>query len=182
METTISKVLESNETFLVPGRHRQKMADMQYSVCLHPHSTHVPLILITFSCIGVIGLGIYLLQQGMVGIGIYNIKDLYLLGFGSVNANSIVAVAPTGLIATTLFANLPQGILSFLYLTYNGLFTCMLGSYEWSRFARFRKPLRVTAPIESQRSTYYLQLPYTYAIVCLFSLLPRKISWKARLT
>jgi hypothetical protein len=84
-----------------------------------------------------------------------------------VNANSVVSIAPTGLIATTLLANLPQGILSFLYLTYNGLFTCMLGSYEWSRFGQFRKPLRVTAPVESQRSTYYLQLPYTYAIVCL---------------
>jgi hypothetical protein len=33
------------------------------------------------------------------------------------------------------------------------------------RFARFRRPLRVTAPIEDQISTYYLQLPYTYAIV-----------------
>jgi hypothetical protein len=104
----------------------------------------------------------------MQNIQIYNIKDLYELGFGSVIANSVVGVAPTGLIATTLFANLPQGILSFLYLTYNGLFTCMLGSLEWSGHARFRKPLRVTAPVESQRSTYYLQLPYTYAIVCLF--------------
>ena len=114
---------------------------------------------------GVIGLGIFLLIQGMIGVGIYNIKDLYALGFGSVNANSVVGIAPTGLIATTLFANLPQGILSFLYLTYNGLFTCMLGSYEWSRFSRFRKALRVTAPVGNQRSTYYLQLPYTYAIV-----------------
>jgi len=170
METTTSKTLESGKPFLVPGRQRQKMVDMQYSVSLHPHSIHTLLILISFSCIGVIGFGIYLLQQGMLTIGIYNIKELYALGFGSVNANSVIGVAPKGLIATTLFANLPQGILSFLYLTYNGLLTCMLGSYEWSRFARFRRPLRVTAPDESQRSTYYLQLPYTYAIVCLFSL------------
>jgi hypothetical protein len=104
----------------------------------------------------------------MQNVGIYNIKDLYDLGFGSVNANSVVGSAPTTLIATTLFANMPQAILSFLYLTYNGLFTCMLGSYEWSRFARFRRSLRVTAPVENQRSTYYLQLPYTYAIVRLF--------------
>ena len=117
------------------------------------------------SCIGVIGFGIYLLKQGMATIKIYSIKELYELGFGSVNVNAVVGVAPRGLIPTTLFANLPQAILSFLYLTYNGLFTCMLGSYEWSRFARFHRPLRVTAPIESQRSTYYLQLPYTYAIV-----------------
>jgi hypothetical protein len=105
----------------------------------------------------------------MGNIQVYTIKELYELGFGSVNSNSVVWVAPTGLVATTLFANLPQGILSFLYLTYNGLFSCMLGAREWSQFARFRKALRVTAPMENQRSTYYLQLPYTYAIVCVFA-------------
>jgi len=47
----------------------------------------------------------------MATIRIYNIKELYALGFGSVNANSVVGIAPQGLIATTLFANLPQGIL-----------------------------------------------------------------------
>jgi hypothetical protein len=101
----------------------------------------------------------------MSTIQIYDIKTLWDLGFGTVNTNSVVGVAPRGLIATTLFANLPQGILSFLYLTYNGLFSCMLGSLEWSRFGRFRKTLRVTAPEGGQRSTYYLQLPYTYALV-----------------
>lgn len=122
------------------------------------------------SCAGTIGFGVYLLISGMENIGIYSIGDLYDLGFGAVNSNSVVGVAPTGLIATTLFANLPQGILSFLYLTYNGLFSCMLGAYEWNRFARSHKPLRVTAPIEGQRSTYYLQLPYIYAIVRYFAL------------
>jgi hypothetical protein len=104
----------------------------------------------------------------MQEINIYKLSDLYALGFGTVNANAVVGIAPTGLLATTLFANLPQGILSFLYLTYNGLFTCMLGSHEWSGFSRSHKPLRVTAPVENQRSTYYLQLPYTYAIVSSF--------------
>lgn len=109
----------------------------------------------------------------MGNIGITNLKDLYELGFGSVSANSVVSIAPTGLIATTLFANMPQAILSFLYLTYNGLFSCMLGADEWSRFALFRKPLRVTLPVGNQRSTYYLQLPYTYAIVSLLLLLSK---------
>jgi len=106
----------------------------------------------------------------MSTINIYDIKTLWDLGFGTVSSDSTVGVAPTGLIATTLFANLPQGILSFLYLTYNGLFSCMFGALEWSHFGRFRKPLRVTAPEGSQRTTYYLQLPYTYAIVGLPSL------------
>lgn len=136
------------------------------------YSIYGHLILINFRCIGFIGFGGFLLQQGMGNVNVYNINDLYELGFGSVNANSVVGWAPTGLIATTLFANLPQGILSFLYLTYNGLFTCMLGSHEWSLFSRSHKPLRVTAPLGNQRSTYYLQLPYTYAIVS-FSPFPR---------
>ena len=40
----------------------------------------------------------------------------------------------------------------------------MLAADEWSRFARHRKALRVTYPTGEQRSTYWLQLPWTYAI------------------
>ena len=136
---------------------------MQHSVS-HPCPTTY-ILLMLLSCTVVIGVGIYLLIQGMMGIGIWNVKELYGLGFGTVNASSVVSIAPTGLIATVLFANLPQGILSFLYLMYNGLFSCVLGAHEWSLFAKSRKPLRVTAPIGKQRSTYYLQLPYYYALV-----------------
>ena len=98
-----------------------------------------------------------------------NITELYTLGFGTVSSNSLVNIPLPGLIATVLLANLLQGILSFLYLTYNGLFSCVLGANEWSRFAQYRQPLRVTTPIGKQHSTYYLQLPYTYAIVSLYS-------------
>ena len=40
----------------------------------------------------------------------------------------------------------------------------MLLGHEWSGYAHFRKPLRVTSPAGSQRSTYRLQLPYIYGI------------------
>ena len=63
-----------------------------------------------------------------------------------------------------LFANLPQTILSFFYLTYNSLFTCMLLGREWSLFGRHHCTLRVTSPGPGQRSTYWLQMPYIYAI------------------
>lgn len=63
-----------------------------------------------------------------------------------------------------LVANSPQALLSFLFLTYNGLFTCMLLSEEWSGYAHERKPLRVTSPVGEQRSTYRLQLPYRYGV------------------
>ena len=69
-----------------------------------------------------------------------------------------------GLHESILIANSPQVLLSFLFLTYNGLFTCMLLGHEWSGYAHVRKPLRVTSPSGSQRSTYRLQLPYKYGI------------------
>jgi hypothetical protein len=41
----------------------------------------------------------------------------------------------------------------------------MLLGYEWSTYARHRKGLRVSRPaIGSQRSTYFLQLPYRFAL------------------
>ena len=35
---------------------------------------------------------------------------------------------------TVLVANAPQVILSFLFLTYNGLYTCMLLADEWNGY------------------------------------------------
>ena len=40
----------------------------------------------------------------------------------------------------------------------------MLLGHEWSGYAHVRKPLRVTSPTGSQRSTYRLQLPYKFGI------------------
>lgn len=72
-------------------------------------------------------------------------------------------------ISVVLLANLPQTIVSFLYLTYNALFTCMLAGKEWDGLARKRKTLRVTNPVGNQRSTYWLQLPYRYSIPLLMT-------------
>lgn len=40
----------------------------------------------------------------------------------------------------------------------------MLMAEEWSGYVHERKPLRVSNPSGSQRSTYRLQLPYRYGI------------------
>ena len=68
------------------------------------------------------------------------------------------------LLARVLLANTPQIVLSILYFMYNSLYTSMLAADEWSRFAQQRKALRVTSPTGKQRSTYWLQIPWTYAI------------------
>ena len=91
------------------------------------------------------------------------------MGFGAVDSRALIDIGlPTGgasgLVSSVLLANLPQAIVSFLYLMYNGLYTCMLLSNEWSKYAVRRIPLRVTTPRGEQRSTYYLQLPYTYGL------------------
>ena len=102
-----------------------------------------------------------------------SISYLWSLGFGTVTAESIITgsgwpayneSAQEALLLMVLISNSPQLILSFLYLTYNGLFTSMLLAKEWSGFAHHRKTLRITSPKGQQRSTYWLQLPYRYSI------------------
>lgn len=91
------------------------------------------------------------------------------LGFGTVEADLVVDTGlpengSHGFAASVLLANLPQLILSLLYMSYNGLYTCMHLAHEYSGFAKHRKPLRVTTPRGKQRTTYWLQLPYKYSI------------------
>jgi hypothetical protein len=52
---------------------------------------------------------------------------------------------------------------------YNSILSAMALSLEWSSFAHVRKFLRVTAPVGKQRSTYYLSLPYRFALPLLAS-------------
>jgi len=96
--------------------------------------------------------------------------SLWSLGLGAITpvtfiSWSIPSDGALGLIENVLMANLAQPILSFLYFMLNGLFTCMLLSNEWDKFATRRKGLRVSdIPIGAQRTSYTLQLPYRYAI------------------
>ena len=69
-----------------------------------------------------------------------------------------------GVMTAILLTNAPQVILSFLYFTFNGLFSSMLLMQEWSGFAHERKTLRVSWPTGKQRSTFWLQIPYKYGI------------------
>lgn len=112
-----------------------------------------------------IGTGIGLLRMGMDHIDIHDISILYRLGFGRVYNQAIMGSEASGLVGTVLYVNIPQAIFSLLFLMFNGIFSCMVGADEWNRFAYSRRPLRVTAPIGNQRTTYYLQLPYRYALV-----------------
>jgi hypothetical protein len=47
---------------------------------------------------------------------------------------------------------------------YNRLYSCMCLSKEWNDLGHYRRSLRVTSPRGSQRSTYFLSLPYHYVV------------------
>jgi hypothetical protein len=64
-----------------------------------------------------------------------------------------------------MIANSPQLVVSLIYLSYNATMTSMLLAHEWSGFSTRRKPLRVSTTLQGhQRSAYFLQLPYRYAL------------------
>jgi hypothetical protein len=64
-----------------------------------------------------------------------------------------------------LFSNMPQPILSILYIFYNGIFTSMLQAAEWNDYSVERKGLRISAATKgAQRDTYFLSLPYRYSV------------------
>jgi hypothetical protein len=103
-------------------------------------------------------------------------QALWSLGFGRPRSQTMIVGWALSLIedenlaitANVLFANLPQMILSFLYLNLNGLCTSMFLADEWSHYVTERKSLRVSQPQRDQRSSYFLQLPYRIAVPLIF--------------
>lgn len=70
----------------------------------------------------------------------------------------------TGTLTNALIANIPQLFLSISYFFFNSVCTAMAAALEWNAFAMRRKGLRVSKPSNSQRDTYFLQLPYKFGI------------------
>lgn len=89
-------------------------------------------------------------------------------GFAKANTNALLNELYFGLGQTparaALVANAPQIVVSYIYLAYNGLFTCVLATAEWVNYSVRPRGLRVTWPRGQQRSRSYLQLPYTYGV------------------
>jgi hypothetical protein len=95
-----------------------------------------------------------------------SLSALWKEGLGAYTQQNTVATLSTAPIPNMLIANIPQAVISFVYLYYNNVFTCMVLTHEWNRFARTRKGLRVSNPVKgsAQRSTFWLQLPYRYVL------------------
>ena len=111
--------------------------------------------------------------------GSKTLSALWAIGFGTPSGRTLIQNDATesgkaSLITAVVLANIPQLILSLLYFTYNGLFTCMLLANEWSSYSTHRKGLRISSshPQGAQRSGYFLQLPYRFSVpLVVFSLL-----------
>lgn len=70
----------------------------------------------------------------------------------------------SSVLMNAFLVNAPQLLLSGIYLTFNAQYTTIALAREWNRMGATRKGLRVTAPKGEQRSTYFLQLPYRWAV------------------
>ncbi|KAE8306199.1 hypothetical protein BDV41DRAFT_583543 [Aspergillus transmontanensis] len=107
---------------------------------------------------------------GLLIAGLMGIQDTNMIwksGIGTVNSQTMISPIgfPTTLLPVTIIVNTPQTVFSMIYFTTNAIFSTMVLSSEWNSYALQRKGLRVsTAPKGSQRSTYFLSLPYRYAL------------------
>ena len=94
-----------------------------------------------------------------------NLHTAWSIGYGAIDASYLIqATIDAPILVNVLIVNLPQLILSLAYVVYNTLLTSMLRSAEYSSYSLHRKPLRVSQPTGIQRSTYWLQLPFRYAM------------------
>ncbi|KAB8263535.1 hypothetical protein BDV32DRAFT_135786 [Aspergillus pseudonomiae] len=136
-----------------PKRWRSAMSRRRWSLGITCYSVAL------VACGALLALGLMLSfdSTGIWSVGLGQISTQTLISSGGYTISSVVA--------NTLVANLPQLILSMLYFACNGLITTMALAHEWSQYASQRKGLRVSSePMGTQRSTYFLSLPYRYAI------------------
>ncbi|GIZ48253.1 hypothetical protein CKM354_001132100 [Cercospora kikuchii] len=85
--------------------------------------------------------------------------------FGSFDTDNVLRFSLSlPLIVNVMLANTPQVAVSLAYIFYNNILTCMIMAGEFARFATTRKSLRVSRPKGTQRSTFWLTVPYKWSI------------------
>ncbi|KAI9800970.1 MAG: hypothetical protein M1833_003107 [Piccolia ochrophora] len=151
------------------------------SECWFRAATPLTWVMCTICCLSAIIAVATLLRYGLSRLYYFtNMRSLWDLGFGTVKSQTIIRnllgpnLRPEGvnnaewtartLALNAIIANMPQLILTFLYLTYNNLYTTIFTAYEWNSYAHKRKALRVSTPQGAQRSTYFLQIPLRYGL------------------
>lgn len=116
--------------------------------------------------------------------GFYHVKNkgvnltptaLWNLGFGSINQNAMVFLNGDGVtkvITLTIIANIPQVILSIIYMVYMGIITTMFLAADWTTFAFRPQTLMVSSPAGTQRGTWMFGAPIGWGLTFMsFSIL-----------
>ncbi|KAK6858563.1 hypothetical protein PG995_006262 [Apiospora arundinis] len=105
------------------------------------------------------------LLVGVITSSLYGFSSDDGITFGPSNGQQTIEfLEHLGYVATLIVVNMPQLILSFVYLVINSLYTQMQVEKEWNSYGLANRPLRVSYPHGQQTSTYRLQLPYKYSI------------------
>ncbi|KAL2011596.1 hypothetical protein VTN00DRAFT_4314 [Thermoascus crustaceus] len=97
----------------------------------------------------------------------YDTSGVWTIGLGAPNQQTVMKEDgwPSSIIALIIIANSPQVIFSTLCFAFNNLVSAITLAHEWSQYAVKRKGLRVSiSPQGAQRSSYFLSLPYRYAV------------------
>ncbi|RAL08825.1 uncharacterized protein BO97DRAFT_397376 [Aspergillus homomorphus CBS 101889] len=102
--------------------------------------------------------------HALVSLSQWSLADQWSLGFGSPSFETGLNFGTSNILALVLLTNSPQLFFSILYFLSKNLLSCMLVTAEYNDYATQRKPLRVSWPKGSQRSTYYLTLPARYSV------------------
>lgn len=110
----------------------------------------------------------FIICAGLLGLALSEDgHEVWNAEFGSINAQALIKGNswPESMVGNTIIANTPQLIFSALYFVFNGVITIMTLAAEWSTYAISRRGVRVSwNPQYAQRSSYFLSLPYRYAI------------------
>ena len=110
-------------------------------------------------------IGFYFIFNEQRNGDVVSFSTFWTQGFGTPYPLAILNFSQNfPVIGVVLLANLPQAVLSFIYLSYNDMVTCMVLSAEFVRHAHVHKGLRVSFPHGEQRGTYTLSLPLKVSI------------------
>ncbi|KAF2651829.1 hypothetical protein K491DRAFT_579053, partial [Lophiostoma macrostomum CBS 122681] len=94
-----------------------------------------------------------------------DLKSIWSIGLGKITPWNIIT-GNDAIVGMAMMVNLPQLLMSFLYILINGLLTSMSVADEWCQRSYRWRTLRVSGLTRTgqQRSSYFLQLPYRFGI------------------
>ncbi|KAE9967745.1 hypothetical protein EG327_011328 [Venturia inaequalis] len=124
--------------------------------------------MLIFALIGMRGKGLHIDPKSILDIGL-GVQPSALMGGPFVRRDRSSSFA-----ICVLFANIFQLMFSVVYLMYNRLITIYAIAQEWSHWSAAkgleqRRGLRVSEPQPTQRSSYFISLPYRFGIPTLIA-------------